>query len=148
MTDFWLSLNVLNIWSLKDINNKYIQHIHPAYKLHKIQTSMTWYCVIRWFKLLTTHFMCRDICYVTLLWILSFRLKVSIFVNFVTKSSRSLKSSSPEYKKTISVYLFVKSWKLNVHWTRFLSVSTMDIKMHINSIRKIVRGNSMNTFKH
>ena len=50
--------------------------------------------------------------------------------------------------KTISVYLFVDSRKIKVHWTRFPGVVTMDIKMHISAIRKIVRGDSMNNFEH
>ena len=51
-------------------------------------------------------------------------------------------------KITISVYLSVYSTKINVHWTRFPGFVTMDIKMHINAIRKIVPANSMNIFEH
>ena len=66
------------------------------------------------------------------------------------KIGRSFQSVPPEYKKNISVYIFVDSRKIKVHWTRFHGdgVVTIDIKMHINATRKVMRGNSISSFEH
>ena len=82
------------------------------------------------------------------------------FLNFVI-SFKSLYIRRVHYKiwqvipklatqisKTISVYLFVHRWKRNVHLTSISGVMAMDIKVHIYSIRIVVRCDSMEGFKH
>ena len=44
---------------------------------------------------------------------------------------QSIPKFATQIEKTIFVYIFVHSWKINVHWTSFSGVITMDIKVDI-----------------
>ena len=72
--------------------------------------------------------------------VISFRL--SIFEDFFTQSRRSFQSWPPEYKTNYFYISFSGQLEINVHWTHFPGVVTMDIKMS-----KIVWGGSMNSLK-
>ena len=79
--------------------------------------------------------------------------RVLIFIN-IWQIGPTL--ATPINSKTISfslstyidIYIFVHGWKIYVRWTRFFGVITMDIKVHTNAIRKIVRYYSVNDFKY